>query len=41
MIPEMHPLEIIGLVLMAMGTGLAIMAAVMYLVCLVDGDNEN
>jgi hypothetical protein len=41
MIPEMHPLEIVGLVLMAMGAGFALMAAVLYLVCLVDGDNEN
>lgn len=41
MIPEMHPLEIVGLVLMAMGAGLALMASVLYLVCLVDGDDEN
>jgi hypothetical protein len=39
MIPEMHILEIVGLVLMALGGGFAIMAAVLYLVCLVDGEN--
>jgi hypothetical protein len=41
MIPEMHPLEVVGIVLMAMGAGFAIMAAVMYVVCLVDGRDEN
>ena len=41
MIPEMHPLEIVGIVLLAMGAGFAIMAAVMYVVCLVDGRDEN
>jgi hypothetical protein len=41
MIPEMHPLEVIGLALMAMGAGFAIMAAVMYVICLLDGDDEN
>jgi hypothetical protein len=41
MTPEMHPFEIAGIVLMAMGAGFAIMAAVLYVVCLVDGRDEN